>query len=82
MWGKGPMTISRVERHREYDNILTITDIEGQDWHYLQDQNGQLVLGFPVQLYKPGDVEHIVHVFHPLGPGAIPILLRVTHTGD
>jgi hypothetical protein len=77
-----PMGISRVAKHQEYDNILTITDVEGQDWHYHQGDNGQLVLGFPVQLYNRGDPEHIVHVFHPLGPGAIPILLRITHTGN
>lgn len=74
-----PLRITRVVSHSRFKNIITITDESGQDWHYLQNDNGELILGFPfVTWEKKG--EHAVHFFNPAGPHGMPILLEVECT--
>lgn len=78
-WPPKPMAIERVHPHTRYKNILTIQDTNGQAWHYMQRDDGDLILGYPwIAFDKKGN--HQVHFFQPLAPHAIAILLEVECT--
>ena len=75
------MNIAAVKPHPDHSNIIVITDIDGSDWHYYQNQStGELVIGYPIQLYDPV-TQAQVFVFNPLGPHSVPILLKVVLPG-
>ena len=58
----------------DHSSMIIIGDLNGQEWRYLQDHNGQLTLGYR---YLISNGKYQVSLFIPLGPAPLPVLLDV-----
>jgi hypothetical protein len=65
-----------VELHPDYPRVIRLTDIQGGVWHYAQADSGVMVIGRPVILHDSHTGAN-VHVFAPLEPYGVPMLLKV-----
>lgn len=70
------LPLETVELHPDYPRVIRLTDVEGATWHYAQDDSGNMVIGRPMIMFDRVTGTS-VHIFTPLEPYGMPMLLKV-----
>ena len=66
--------IYKVEKHKEFENVIIVTTVDNMQWHYYMDSKGLLTLG---QTWVVTHGKYWIAWFNPLAPGMMPIVLDV-----
>jgi hypothetical protein len=69
-----PIPIESVQLDPDHKRMIIVTDQLNQQWRYLQEDGGNLTLGFP---YIISNEKYQVRLFVPAAPGHLPKLLSV-----